>query len=190
MRLVAVIACCAVSTCALAQITVGGGSANAPTTQPHPTAAARPMTPMERIAELERRVAELERLVAQLTGTTQPSDASAAATQPVAMEPPKSSIFDTSNTPKSGAKAANAPKAPAAATPANPATGGDWASKLHPGDTKDALDKSFADWKSEWVPKYSNSSQKTYRYTNPKTGEKFVASFKRSGNKLDSWSSD
>jgi hypothetical protein len=191
MRWLAIVAFCACSSVALAQITVGGGTANAPTTRPHGTAAARPMTPMERIAELERRVAELERLVAQLTGATQPSDTSPA-TQPVAAEPTRNSIFDTPNaptTPKEAPKAATPPKPATPAAPATPATPADedFTSRIRVGDTKEAFDKEFADWKSEWVAKYSDSSHKTYRYTNPKTGKKMLASFKRSNNTLDSW---
>ena len=191
MRLLVLLAFCAFASLSLAQITVNGGNSNTPTTRPHGTGTARPMTAMERIAELERRVAELERLVAQLTGNPLPSDA--AATQPTAAEPAKNSIFDTpdtSATPKPAPKATTPPRPAATATPATPAVNGDLTTRIHLGDTKEAFDKQFADWKSELVMKYSDASQKTYRYTNPKTGQKFVASFKRSDNKLDSWSGD
>jgi hypothetical protein len=184
MRWMPVIVLCVFSTIARAQSIPPGGTSIGPTTRPHGTGTARPMTPMERIAELERRVAELERLVAQLTGTTQPGDSSA--TQPVVTEAPKSSIFDTPAPPKPDTKAASVPK------PRDPdiPPGMEWTTNIHFGDTKEAIDKAFADWKCDWVSKYSDAQQKTYRYTNPKTGKKFVASFKRSNNKLDSWSSD
>src|SRR5690348_10904344 len=81
-RLILVAAVSAFSIVARGQSTPGASNSGQaiPTTRPHTGAPARPMTPMERIAELERRVAELERIVAQLSGATPPGDAST--TQP------------------------------------------------------------------------------------------------------------